>query len=396
MGKIGSLSAAVIVFGTIALAATPAFAYGGHGGYGGYGGGNSYYGGSSYYPSTNSNSSSASAASASASANSTNNNNVNVNVNVPVTVIGGGYVPISQPIYPQQPIVYNYPTAPTYYGNYNYNTTPTYAYTTPSYNYNSYPTNYNTGYNYNNGYNYNTGLAATCNANTTSANIGQPVTWSANVTGGSGYYTYVWNGSSNLYGSGPSINATYNTNGQQTAQVTVTSNSGQSVTAQCTNSVLIGNGYNGNNNNTNGLTIGCASGASNVPVGTPVTWSVEVTGGSGSYTYAWSGTNGLAGSQSSVATTYTTPGVKQAVVIVTSSNGMTGSQSCTPLTVIGAGGNGGNGSGSATVTPNTNNSGLSAASLFSLSNIPWGWVAVLIILVLFGTVMYMLFNKNKI
>jgi hypothetical protein len=31
-----------------------------------------------------------------------------------------------------------------------------------------------------------------------------------------------------------------------------------------------------------------------------------------------------------------------------------------------------------------------------LSNIPWGWVAVLIILVLFGTVLYLLFNKHKI
>jgi Mg2+ and Co2+ transporter CorA len=34
--------------------------------------------------------------------------------------------------------------------------------------------------------------------------------------------------------------------------------------------------------------------------------------------------------------------------------------------------------------------------LFSLQNIPWGWVAILIILVLFATVLYLLFNKEKI
>ena len=410
MSKIGALSALVFAFGVLvtvapATASAHTSSYGSYGSYGGSHGcgcddsyNNSYYGSS--YPSG---SSASSAASASASASS--NNNVNVNVNVPVTVVGGGYVaPIAQPVY--SPVVYNYPTVPTYYGNYNTNQ---YAYTQPvytsgyNYNYNS-GYNYNNGYNYNSGYNYNTGLSATCSANTTSANIGQGVTWTSSVTGGSGYYTYSWSGSNGLYGSASAITATYNNPGTQYAQVTVTSNNGQSVTAQCTNSVVIGNGsYNGNGNNGNGLTIGCAAGASDVSVGTPVTWSAEVTGGSGTYTYAWSGTDGLAGSQTSVATTYETPGVKQAVVIVTSSNGMTGSQSCTPLKVLG-GGNGGNGSNvgtgstGTTVTPaaNANNSGLSAASLFSLANIPWGWVAVLIILVLFGTVMYMLFNKSKI
>ena len=177
------------------------------------------------------------------------------------------------------------------------------------------------------------------------------------------------------------------------------SSNGQSVTAQCTNTVTIGNGYNTTENTNGGLTVGCAADVATARIGQPVTWSVEAVGGNGNYTYAWSGTDGLAGSQTSVATTYESTGSKQAVVIVTSSSGQTASKSCTPISVIGNGGGAGNGSGNTTVTPsnpNTNNSGLSAASLFSLANIPWGWVAVLIILVLFGTVMYMLFNKNKI
>lgn len=385
ISKITALSAAVIVFGAIALAATPAFAYGG-----GYNhGGNSYY--NSYYP-TNTNSSSASAASA--SSNSTSNTNTNTNVNVNVNVNGGGYV--AQPVY-SEPVVYNYPETsyvPTYYND--YTAPPTYEYTEPTYAQTSYeyPTTYPSTYG-NTGYYNNTSLEATCSVNTSSASVGQPVTWSANVTGGSGYYTYSWSGSNNLYGSGSSINATYNTNGQQTAEVTVTSNSGQSVTAQCTNTVTIGGGSNAGNGNE--LTIGCAADVATTREGTPVTWSVEAIGGSGTYTYTWSGTDGLTGSQSSVATAYESAGQKQAEVIVTSSNGFTGSKSCTPITVLGAGG--GNGSGSTNVTPpttTTNNSGLSAASLFSLANIPWGWVAVLVILVLFGTIMYLLFNKSKI
>ena len=42
------------------------------------------------------------------------------------------------------------------------------------------------------------------------------------------------------------------------------------------------------------------------------------------------------------------------------------------------------------------NTSLSAASVFSLGNVPWGWVAVLVILVLFATVLYLLFNRTKI
>jgi hypothetical protein len=50
------------------------------------------------------------------------------------------------------------------------------------------------------------------------------------------------------------------------------------------------------------------------------------------------------------------------------------------------------------VQPNTNQNpnGLSAAALFSLKNVPWGWVAILIILVLFATVVYLIFNRPKI
>ncbi len=37
-----------------------------------------------------------------------------------------------------------------------------------------------------------------------------------------------------------------------------------------------------------------------------------------------------------------------------------------------------------------------AASFFSLASIAWGWVALLIILVLFITVIYLIMNRHKI
>jgi hypothetical protein len=86
-------------------------------------------------------------------------------------------------------------------------------------------------------------------------------------------------------------------------------------------------------------------------------------------------------------------------VTVRSADGKTGTRACqTTLNVRGAG-------GSTQVAPATQqppaqtaqaNSGLTAASALSLSGIPWGWVAVLVILVLFAAVMYLLFNKPKI
>jgi hypothetical protein len=46
--------------------------------------------------------------------------------------------------------------------------------------------------------------------------------------------------------------------------------------------------------------------------------------------------------------------------------------------------------------PNKNGSNQAALSFLSLQNVPWGSVAVLVILVLFATVLYLIFNKRKI
>ncbi len=286
-------------------------------------------------------------------------------------------------------------------GTTNYYYPPTTYNTSPTYYYNTAPTYYNTtGY-------YNL-LQVSCNSNTSIASIGSAVNWLASVSGGNGVYTYSWSGTDGIYGYNQSIVTTYNTPGQKIASVTVYSN-GQTVTQNCSSSVNVG-GYQNSyivpvvaSNNNNSLDIGCYADPATVSVNQPVTWNAEVTGGVAPYTYSWTGSDGLNGSQSSVIKYYSSAGQKDAIVSITSADGKTGTRACTDSLAVH-----GNGGGYAAPTApvqqvqpapaaqQQNSNGLSASALFSLSNLPWGWVAVLVILVLFGTVMYLVFNRPKI
>ena len=173
-------------------------------------------------------------------------------------------------------------------------------------------------------------------------------------------------------------------------------------------------GYVVNSNTANTLDIGCYADPATVSINQPVTWNVEVTGGIAPYTYTWTGSDGLAGTQSTSIKYYATAGQKNAIVAVTSADGKTGTRSCSNAVTVrrpGAATTGGttgtavtnttnatNATTTATSTnqSNPNGSQLSGSAIFSFDNVPWGWIAVLIILVLFATVMYLLFNKQKI
>ena len=75
--------------------------------------------------------------------------------------------------------------------------------------------------------------------------------------------------------------------------------------------------------------VSCSGSPSSVYVSQPVTWNSSVSGGSGSFTYSWSGTDGLSGTTASVQKAYTTAGTKQATVAVTDTvSGQTSSASC--------------------------------------------------------------------
>ncbi len=79
----------------------------------------------------------------------------------------------------------------------------------------------------------NANLSAYCVASPSVSNIGQTVTWTAYVNGGtSGNYTYSWNGTDGLYGSNQTAYMNYNSFGTKTANVTVYGN-GQAISASC-------------------------------------------------------------------------------------------------------------------------------------------------------------------
>jgi len=274
----------------------------------------------------------------------------------------------SQPIYETQPVSY----APSYYQSYS-------------------------------------PLSVSCNASPSSVAVGQSVTWQAYASGGTGIYDYAWSGTNgSSYNSSSANYSTYYTSGSYSASVTVYSN-GQSITQSCGYvSVIDSYAYNypttvvANQNNNNGnLVAACFANRTTASIGTPITWAVEVTGGAGQYTYSWSGSDGLTGSGASATQTYDSTGLKDATVLI-SSGGQTVSQACgdsvsihryvSPSTTNYQGPAMNNSSSQSTTTQNS----LSAAALLGLGNIPWGWIGILIILILGVTIFYLLFNRHKI
>ena len=328
-----------------------------------------------------------------------NSNNINSNINSPGATINAGNTTQPTPV-----VAYN--TTPVYNYDYNY--------------YNQYPQN-------NNG-----PLQVSCYPMPLSASTGQNISWVASAYGGNNAYYYTWTGTDGLSGYGSSVSKTYYSIGYKNASVTVTSG-GQTVSKNCDGTVNVyGNTYYNNPpvyypptptytqtyypttyptynystnytyaSNNNGLDVACFADPVTTRVNQPTTWRSEVVGGFAPYTYSWTGTNGLTGYDSSVIKYYEMAGEKSAVVTIRSADGKTATRACsTSLTVRGA---------AAVATPkppvkqpvveapkpDTNND-QSAAALFSLKNVPWGWVAILVILVLFATVVYLIFNRPKI
>jgi len=234
-------------------------------------------------------------------------------------------------------------------------------------------------------------LSVSCSVNTTFAPIGTSVTWTAYAFGGNGSYTYNWTGTESLYGYAQSIYRSYNNVGQKYASVTVHSD-GQTITRDCSNSLTVGARtivYAAPKH----LDIGCFADPTNLKVNQPVTWSAEVTGGSAPYTYSWSGSDGLSGNQRAVTKYYGTTGNKSAVVTITSADGKTGTRACSNAAIVK--------SGATTVVakkPVTQaaTSTIVASPVFAFPNIPWCWIAVFVIIILFITILYLLFNKSKI
>ncbi|MDD4803835.1 MAG: hypothetical protein PHN69_01550 [Candidatus Pacebacteria bacterium] len=154
-------------------------------------------------------------------------------------------------------------------------------------------------------------LKVSCSANPNDIGIGESTTWTANASGGTGSYSYSWSGTNSLTGSSKTIGKTYTSEGIKSAIVTVTSGNKVGY-ANCSMNVR--------ETPVNNLTVSCSANPSNIEIGESTTWLANASGGTGSYTYSWSGTNSLSGSSRTVNKLYSTEGEKTATVIVTSGN----------------------------------------------------------------------------
>ncbi len=325
--------------------------------------------------------------------------------NASVTVVSGN-----------QTISKNCDSVEIYDYNY-YNSNDNYRYYNRDYRNNDY---YNNNY-----YVYDSPLYVSCSVNTSFALAGANVTWQANISGGNGSYSYSWSGSDYLRGYGKYLNVSYNSLGVKTASVTVYSGN-QTITQACSNNITIGvpnyNQYNQNyypynvnngnyisNNINNDFQVACYPNKTSIKSGNSMTWIAEAVapaGGYGNLSYEWSGTDGLYGNQSSIIKTYGNTGAKTANVTVIANNGQRVNKVCNNIVYVSDNSNtvaknskSDSSVAKSDIKTNNNsdrNNANSANSLFLLNSVPWGFVAITVIVILLSVIFYLLFNKNKI
>jgi hypothetical protein len=147
-------------------------------------------------------------------------------------------------------------------------------------------------------------LSATCSASPSSTAVEQKVNFMANASGGTGGYTYSWSGA--CQGNSATCEKSFPTSGNKTAVLAVTSGV-ETATAEC--SVAIG---------LPGLNVSCYSSKETANTGESVLFSATASGGSGAYTYSWSGDCKQPNNLPDCANKFDTPGLKKTTVSVTS------------------------------------------------------------------------------
>jgi len=156
-----------------------------------------------------------------------------------------------------------------------------------------------------------------CSANPSSVQTGQSTTFTASISGGAGTYGYSWSGA--CTGSSQNCSNTFSTSGTKIATVIVTPvGQTNSYCASC--SVNVTQPAN--------LVVSCSASPNPVFTGQLVTFASSASGGTGSYTYSWSGS--CTGSSSSCSNTFSTSGTKTGTVTVISGN-QTASANCSVL-----------------------------------------------------------------
>ena len=228
-------------------------------------------------------------------------------------------------------------------------------------------------------------LNVSCSSSPNPANINQQVNFTSNVSGGTGNFSYSWTGACS--GNQANCYNSFSNSGTQTSNLTVTSGS-QTQTANCSVSVqqqnncsgrnfkacYSGNVYwfdscsnlqdqyqncqgrgcsNGQCQSSSNLTVSCAASPSSANTNQSVNFYAAASGGTGSYTYYWSGactSPSYSSSYANCQNSFSTSGVQTANVTVYS-GGQTASTSCSTY-----------------INPATNNYCVNSGSYYCLGN----------------------------
>lgn len=166
-------------------------------------------------------------------------------------------------------------------------------------------------------------LDGSCYISPSNVSVNQDITFTANATGGTGNYSYSWNGSDGISSGSRTFTGRFSNPGYKTATVVITSGN-QSISRSC--SVSVDQNYNYYNN----MNAYCIANPTSANVGQTIVWTAYVTGGNSSYyTYSWYGTDGLSyGNANSIQKSYQTAGYKTATVTVYGNNNQSVSATC--------------------------------------------------------------------
>lgn len=154
-------------------------------------------------------------------------------------------------------------------------------------------------------------LTVSCLASPSVADTKTSIAWIANPIGGNGTYTYSWTGTDSLSSTNSVFTKKYSVAGAKNASVAVTSGS-LIASASCNANVTEANAT------STPITVSCAGTPANLKIGSSTTWAVYPVGGNGTYTYNWSGADGLYSTNQIFTKNYGSVGSKLATVIVTS------------------------------------------------------------------------------
>jgi len=167
----------------------------------------------------------------------------------------------------------------------------------------------------------NNNLSITCSANDTFFNVGDIITWTANVSGNTSGYTYAWSDNESNFSLANSkvVSKTYTTQGVKTATVYV--KSGATYNKATCSATVIQSKY-----------VSCMADFARIPLGNSTTWTAIVGGDTSNYKYKWSDNDGSSSVTDKTFTkTYSTDGIKTATLEVTDEIGKSTKITCDQL-----------------------------------------------------------------